>query len=46
MQRKADGSLVSVADEFRMEPLALLIGDSDLDDGWRKDWELASADHF
>ncbi len=45
-QRKPDGSLMSIADEFHMDPLALLIGDSDLDDGWRKDWELASADRF
>lgn len=46
IQRKTNGQLVSLAEDFHMDPLALLIGDSDLDDSWRKDWELAAANRF
>ena len=46
VQRQPNGELMTVAEEQHMEPLALLVGDSNLDDGWRKDWDLASADHF
>jgi glutamate synthase domain-containing protein 2 len=46
MQRRGDGRLVPFSDEAHIDPLALLIGDSSLDDGWRKDWELASATSF
>ncbi|MDG2112277.1 MAG: FMN-binding glutamate synthase family protein [Actinomycetota bacterium] len=46
MQRKPDGQLVSLDQEFHMDSHALLIGDSDLDDSSRKDWELATTDVF